>query len=567
MTESTAIGLPTNGQDTRFPGEGRAQPVLPTTAHQFTAPSSPEPPATVPLYRFVPLRLFGATLLVVAAEHVATAWRQPGLVAALGLVVAACGLIIVVFHVLVGRRLWALIRANQRLAEGDLAAAALPVPRVRDEIDLVLAWRNHMLGRLIAVSQENARLYLETDATLRQRVRDLGTLYAVTRALVAAPDLGATLRLIVDRLVEVARARRGAILLLDRAAGKLDVRAAYQFPPDRWTALADELGPRLLRRDEATGELALACDPLALTPSEGDQLQGRLCFPLTVAGRPVGGVYLEREGIERFDANDLRLIAALTEDAALALEQARLAEAAAQAEAYRQANALKSEFLANVSHDLKTPLTFIYGMAELLATRPFDEAERHGHLAELAAAAKRMATMIDELVDLSRLEAGQLELQPAPLDLGALLRDAVALFADRSPRHRLMVETPPVLPVVIADRRRLERVVENLVSNAIRYSPDGGTVTVRAVTEGRKVVIEVEDQGIGIPPEEVPRIFGRFYRVRSPTTAGIAGTGLGLAIVKRLVQAHGGTIDVRSEVGRGSVFRIALPVAAQTVAD
>lgn len=408
----------------------------------------------------------------------------------------------------------------------------------------------------------NAGRRAGTEASLRQRLRDLETLYAVNRALVAAPDLDATLRLIVERLVEVVGARWGAILLLDRGREQIDVRAAYQFPPERWPALAARLGRRLLRRDEMTGELAMTCDPLVPGPRAAGQSRARLCFPLQVAGRPIGRLYLERERDERFSADALRLIAALADDAALAIERAQLAEAAARAEAYRQADALKSEFLATVAHDLKTPLTSIYGMAQFVAIRPCGEEERRARLDEIIATAKRMAGMIDDLLDLSRLEAGQVELRPAPLDLGALLREVVELFADCSPRHHLLIEPAAAPPALTADRRRLQQVIENLVGNAIRYSPNGGTVTVRAAAADDKVVIEIEDEGIGIPPEELPRVFERFYRVRSGATSGMPGTGLGLAIVEQLVRAHGGTIDVRSEVGRGSVFRVMLPAVA-----
>ncbi|MBI3979416.1 MAG: GAF domain-containing protein [Chloroflexi bacterium] len=511
----------------------------------------------VPLYRFVALRVFGAVVLVVLAERAAEHWLQAGPVAQLGLILTSCALILVAFHALVGRRLWALVRANQRLAAGDLTAAALPVPRVRDEIDLVLAWRSHMLQRLVETARENARLYAQTDQSLHQRLRELEVLYAVTRALVAAPNLDATLALILDRLAEVAGAQRAAVLLLDSPTGRLEVRMAHQMPPDAWPALAADLSRLLVQRDQETGALSLACDPLVVGASGGDR--AHLCFPLQSAGHPIGGIYLDRAEAGGFAMETVRLIAALADDCALAIERAQLAQMAASAEAYRQADALKSEFLAAVSHDLRTPLTFIYGTAELLTNRAFAEDQRQALLGEVLAQAKRMAAMIDDLLDLARLEAGRLELRPEPLDVRALLDEVAALFGERSAKHRLVVETVPSLPAVAADRRRLQQVIENLVGNAIRYSPGGGTVTLRAMPAGNQVAIDVEDQGIGIPAEELPRIFDRFYRVRSAATAAITGTGLGLAIVEGLVRALGGAVDVRSRVGEGSVFRVTLP--------
>ncbi|MBI4504972.1 MAG: GAF domain-containing protein [Chloroflexi bacterium] len=517
-----------------------------------------EPPlANLPLYRFGALRVFAAVLLIMLGARAAEHWLQPGPAGAIGLGLAAGGLLIGVLHLLLGRRLWALVRANQQVAAGELAAAVLPVARIGDEIDLIVAWRNYMLRRVIAVSEENARLYARTDAALHQRLRELEILYGVTRALVAVPDLDGILHLILERLAKAAGARRGAMLLLTPDAGRFEMRTAFRLPHEDWAVLEAHLSQTMLQRDDASGAVTVSCDPLVLDGAGA--LPTRLCFPLQTVGRTIGAVYLERAADDAFDQERMQLLSALADDAALAIERARLAEAAARVEAYRQADALKSEFLANVSHDLKTPLTFIYGMAELLAVRPSTEQQRAAHLREIIAQAERMIAMLDELLDAARLEGEKVSLQIEALDVGRLLAQVAALFADRAPKHPLIAEAAPTLPPVLGDQRRLTQVLENLVSNAIRYSPDGGTVTLRAWCDQDRVVIAVEDQGIGIPAEELPRIFERFYRVRSREPAGIPGTGLGLAIVDQLVRAHGGTVEVRSQVGRGSVFQVRLP--------
>ena len=169
--------------------------------------------------------------------------------------------------------------------------------------------------------------------------------------------------------------------------------------------------------------------------------------------------------------------------------------------------------------------------------------------------------LINESLDIAKIEAGHRQLELVPLELKALLEEVVHLLEVKAADQQVTLKlvTPPDLPPVRADRRSLEEVFTNLVSNAINYSPDGGEVTVTALSHGDYLEVRVSDQGIGIEPEEIPKIFDKFYRVKHPRTRQIIGTGLGLAIVRGIIDAHRGTVEVESSLGEGSTFRVLLP--------
>ncbi len=227
---------------------------------------------------------------------------------------------------------------------------------------------------------------------------------------------------------------------------------------------------------------------------------------------------------------------------------------------------MRRDFVANVSHELKTPLAAIRGYAETL---------RDGALAEPATAArfterilrqcKRLQALLDDLLTLSRLESLERAPQREPVDLAAIVQRAVDLMAETAEEKRVEVkveaqEVPPI-PRLAGDAEGLERLIVNLLDNGIKYNRLQGRVTLRLKTEGGQVVLEVADTGIGIPQDALGRIFERFYRVDKGRSREDGGTGLGLAIVKHVVQAHGGAVDVESRLGQGSTFRVRLPLA------
>ncbi len=229
---------------------------------------------------------------------------------------------------------------------------------------------------------------------------------------------------------------------------------------------------------------------------------------------------------------------------------------------FREADALKDTFISVVSHELKTPVAIIKGYAETLL-RP--EAQRDpGLLQEMLGAiteeADRLARLVDDLLDASRLQAGGLPFRDVEdVDLRLIARRVVSRYASQSERHTLRLEFPEQFPTVRGDPRRLEQVLDNLVSNAIKYSPAGGEVVIKGEVKAAEVILSVSDEGVGIPLDEQERIFDRFYRVENPATRAVSGTGLGLYLTRAIVQAHGGRCWVHSVPGAGSTFYVALP--------
>jgi signal transduction histidine kinase/CheY-like chemotaxis protein len=227
----------------------------------------------------------------------------------------------------------------------------------------------------------------------------------------------------------------------------------------------------------------------------------------------------------------------------------------------RAAERLKDEFVSTVSHELRTPLTSLRGFAELLLTRPFSPEEQREFVTVIHRETLRLTQLINDFLDLQRIESGRQVYDLARVELGPLLRETLALFQGDD-THPLHLDVPEPLPPVEADADRLRQVLTNLLSNAVKFSPHGGAVTLGARPEGAHIVVWVADQGIGIPPEALPHLFSKFFRVDNQATRRVGGTGLGLALVKEIVEAHRGRVWVDSVFGQGSTVYFTLPVAA-----
>jgi PAS domain S-box-containing protein len=234
----------------------------------------------------------------------------------------------------------------------------------------------------------------------------------------------------------------------------------------------------------------------------------------------------------------------------------------------REVDRMKSEFVALVSHELRTPLTSIKGYAELLLADEADELteEQRGFLHVVVRNADRLARLIQDLLDVAHIESGQIELKYAAVDLDRVIREVAATFRPQVKQkgQRLVVRVAMGLPAVWGDQDRLAQILINLVSNAHKYTPAGGQITVEARPEGEEVRIDIEDTGIGMSEEEQAQLFTRFFRAKNPTTQEAGGTGLGLAITRSLVEMHGGQLTVVSAPGQGSTFSVTLattPVA------
>jgi signal transduction histidine kinase len=296
--------------------------------------------------------------------------------------------------------------------------------------------------------------------------------------------------------------------------------------------------------------------------------QAAMAAPITVGSHRLGVLTAYAARAPIFADSDLELLELLADQAAVILQSRLLIEDAARAHARDEANRLKDEFLANISHDLRNPLTAVRGVAQVLERR----IERHGivdpdrlaaALSNIRASTTQMAMLIDQLLDHARLQMDRpLELTLTPTDLVELARRTVETYAAASDRHGVRFAAPAGPIVGQWDAARLERVVQNLVSNALKYSPEGGEVLVSATKESDAdrvwALVSVQDHGVGIPPEDLTHIFDRFYRAAN--VGAIPGSGLGLAASRQIVEQHGGSLSARSEVGHGSTFLVRLPL-------
>ena len=275
----------------------------------------------------------------------------------------------------------------------------------------------------------------------------------------------------------------------------------------------------------------------------------------------------------QFTQADLRLAMALADRAALAIENSRLY---AQERRLRQeledlnqkvqeANRLKTEFVTVVTHELRSPLTSIAGYLDLLLEEEGREGAeaREAYLQIVKRNADRLLELINDLLDIARLEAGKLELKRLPLDLEGLIREVSGALRPQieGKGQHLRLDLAAPLPAVTGDPERLTQILLNLVSNAHKYTPQGGNITIATRAEHAGVCIAVQDTGIGLASEEQQQLFTKFFRAQHPLVREAAGTGLGLAIARALVELHGGTLTVVSTLGQGATFNVILPAA------
>jgi two-component system phosphate regulon sensor histidine kinase PhoR len=229
---------------------------------------------------------------------------------------------------------------------------------------------------------------------------------------------------------------------------------------------------------------------------------------------------------------------------------------------------LRKEFVANVSHELRTPLTVIKGYVETLKDGALDDRIRAiQYLTTVERHTEQLTNLVDDLLSLSRLDSTPGVPQPKPVHLNRVANKVAELMLPAAVKkgHKLVLQAAEGLQPIAGNPEYLERAVSNLVENAIKYTRENGLIKLIVRQENGSAVVEVSDNGIGIPAEEIPRIFERFYRVDRSRSRDMGGTGLGLSIVKHIVQAHGGTIEVKTEPGKGSTFRLKFPISAEEI--
>jgi signal transduction histidine kinase len=296
-----------------------------------------------------------------------------------------------------------------------------------------------------------------------------------------------------------------------------------------------------------------------------------ILFGLYLARSIARPVHAAAEGATRFAEGDLSVrlepggpgeVGELTRafnEMAERLARARV-ELEAQNAQLRENERLKSELVNTVSHELRTPLASVLGFTTLLLQREFEPETRRHYLGIVDAQARRLSDLINDFLDVRRIEEGRFELAEEILDMAPLLREEALLYSAQSRKHRVDLDLPQEPLRVRGDADRLRQVVGNLLSNAIKYSPQGGTVQLAAERDGDAVRVRISDHGIGIPEKQKPRIFTKFFR-GDVAESGITGTGLGLAVSRDIVESHGGRIGFTSSEGEGTTFWLELPEA------
>jgi signal transduction histidine kinase/DNA-binding response OmpR family regulator len=367
----------------------------------------------------------------------------------------------------------------------------------------------------------------------------------------------------IDVLEDNGSLRRVAVAAVDLVKGSPEHELQRRYPFDAeslqvlWThqpELYSAIPDKLL--------IGVARDEAHLESLRTLGLKSIISVPLEARGRMLGALTIAMAASNRrYDHADLPLAEDLGRRIAVAIDNARLYRAA------QDSIRMRDIFLSVAAHELRTPLTSLLGYIQLVERR----AERDSTIPErdrqalrvVSAQAARLSKMVTSLLDISRLQLGQLSIEPVPLDLGALATRLVEEVRPLLSRHTIEYIGPVVPTLIGGDELRLEQALQNLIQNAVKYSPDGGAITVQVERTEAHASVAVADSGIGIPPESLPQLFHRFYRAPNVDPQHISGLGVGLYVVKEIVELHGGTVEVSSEMGAGSTFAFRIPLLEQ----
>jgi signal transduction histidine kinase len=417
-----------------------------------------------------------------------------------------------------------------------------------------------LLASQVAVALDNAHQH----ELQRRRLEEVTALYRFAQSahtsLSSSEIAGQLLRILKERL----RYTCAGVWLRDPITGTLHLAAADNpASVSLLGARPSELTVRAFGTREPVHAGLEWVEPGADHAPSRSGIRSQLAVPMVLKRRVVGVLDLESKHPNAFSINDERLLVSLGNHAALAIENLHLLEEARKVEALKELDRMKSELLSTVSHELRTPLGSIKGYATTLLAHDgkLRREERREFLGIIDSEADRLTELIENLLDLSRLEAGVLRINPGLVRLGPVAREVTRRVHLSAPRHQVELDWPEDREVS-ADARRIYQVLQNLVTNAVKYSPDGGRIVVSGVFVPRELVVSVSDEGLGLPARELDRIFDRFHRVGGEVSRRIGGTGLGLAICKAFVEAHHGRIWAESDgEGKGSTFRFALPLA------
>jgi signal transduction histidine kinase len=457
---------------------------------------------------------------------------------------------------------------------GSISVARRVVePFTEDQVELLKTFADQAV-----IAIENVRLFQELQARtgeLSRSVEQLTALGDVGRAVSSSLDLDTVLSTIVGRAVQLSGTDGGTIFEYDEGAEEFTARATLNIDEGQSALLRET---RLRRGEGAVGQMAVTHQPIQIPDiaAEGayeSRIRGAmleagtrsvLAVPLLHEEQLVGGLVVTRRVPGAFTAEVVELLRTFATQSALAIQNARLfRELADKSRQLEVASQHKSEFLANMSHELRTPLNAIIGFSEVLTDRMFGELneKQEEYLKDIYASGQHLLSLINDILDLSKIEAGRMELELTDFDLATALDNPLTLVRERAGRRGIALHraVDQRLGQVQGDERKIRQVLLNLLSNAIKFTPEGGRIEVGGVLKDGFVEVSVTDTGVGIAPEDQEAVFEEFRQVGTADQK-VEGTGLGLALSRKFIELHGGKIWVKSQLGEGSTFTFTLPV-------
>jgi signal transduction histidine kinase len=434
-----------------------------------------------------------------------------------------------------------------------------------------------------AIAIENVRLFQELEMRTRElmeSVEEMKALSEVGQAVSSSLDLETVLETIVARAVDLSGTDCGVIYEYDEEAQEFNLRASHRMEAEAVEGLR---AARIKLGEGATGQAAMTRAPVQITDTFGQRegsvsrlrpLLNRLGYrslltvPILRDHQIMGGLTVWRREIGEFEPEVVNLLQTFATQSALAIHNARLfREIEAKSRELEAANRHKSEFLANVSHELRTPLNAIIGFSEVLGERMFGELnEKQAEYTEdILSSGRHLLSLINDILDLSKIEAGRMELEVTTFDLPMAIDNALLLIRERASRHGIRLDRviDDRLGDFTGDERKIKQILVNLLSNAVKFTPEGGKIKVQASLGDSAVIVSVSDTGVGIAAEDHEAIFEEFRQVGTNYAQKREGTGLGLSLTRRFVEMHGGKIWVESELGNGSKFTFTLPISAE----
>jgi GAF domain-containing protein/HAMP domain-containing protein len=426
-------------------------------------------------------------------------------------------------------------------------------------------------GDQAAIALENVRLFNETKEALEQQQASGEVLAAISSSI-------ADTKPVFDKiLASCERLFAGKVISINLLGDDGGVHMAAYHGPDKekLSQAVSGVGERETGTSRAIArrtvlhyaDIANDSDvpPGISLGATAVGVKAAIVAPMIWENKGIGAVFVGRDYVGRFSEKEIALLKTFADQAVIAIQNARLfSEIQDKSRQLEVANKHKSEFLANMSHELRTPLNAIIGFSEVLLERLFGELneKQDDYLKDIHSSGRHLLSLINDILDLSKIEAGRMELELSSFELEAALSNAMTLVRERAQRHDIALaqQVDPQLGELTADERKFKQILVNLLSNAVKFTPDGGRIDVKARREEDNVVIAVHDTGIGIAPDDQAAVFEEFRQVGRDYTNKQEGTGLGLALTKKFVELHGGRIWLESEPGKGSTFTFTIPM-------